>query len=126
MSLVSAGEGENRRRLVSGLLMIINQVRDQDKDLGTQAYLSCSLGATESNLRLGERRTLKLRTCNSFICWCRMVSLKESRVEVIFDVGTINWVFETFECSRWNRVWIISKRCSMKILEGNSVRRGEH
>jgi len=83
--------------------------------------LPCSLGATESNLRLGERRTLKLRICNSFMCWCCIVSLKESTEEVILDVGTISWLFvETFGCSRWNCVWVISKRCSMKIREGKS------
>ena len=37
-------------------------------DKKRQAYLPCSLGATESNLRLGERRTLKLSVCNSFMC----------------------------------------------------------
>ena len=88
-----------------------------------QAYLPCSLGATESNLRLGERRTLKLSVCNSFMCWCSIVALKESTEEVILEVGTISWVFvETFvEWSRWNRVWDISKRCSIKIREGKSI-----
>ena len=38
------------------------------KDLGTEAYLPCSLGAIEPSLRLGERRTIKLRVCSSFMC----------------------------------------------------------
>ena len=101
-----------------------NQKKSQKLLLGGTAYLPCSLGATESNLRLGERRTLKLRVCDSFMCWCSTVALKESTEEVILEVGTRSWVFvvETFvECSCWNRVWDISKRCSMKIREGKSI-----
>lgn len=94
-----------------------------DKRPKEQAYPPCSLGAIETNLRLGERRTLKLRVCNSFTCWCCTVVLKESTEEEILDVRTTSWVFvETFvECSSLNRVWVISKRCSMKIREGKSI-----
>lgn len=98
------------------------RVRNGSWDKKHKPYLSCSVGATESNPRLGERRMLRLRVCSSFICWCRMASLKESMEEVIIDVGTICWVFETFKCSRWNRIWVISKRCSIKICEGKSIR----
>ena len=38
------------------------------------------------------------------------------------DVGTTSWVFEFLECNRWNRDCVISKRCSMKIREGKSIR----
>lgn len=89
--------------------------------MNTQAYLPCSLGAIESNLRLGERRTLKLRVCSSVICWCCIASLKDSIEALILDVGTTSWVFEILGCCRWNRVWAILKRCSMKIREGKSI-----
>ena len=64
--------GANLGRLTPGLYKKNqNQKKNQKLLLGgtkRQAYLPCSLGATESNLRLGERRTLKLRVCDSFMC----------------------------------------------------------
>lgn len=122
-SLVDAMDAENLGRLAPGLffnsqILVLGQKKTLRK---TQAYLPCSLGATESSLRLGERRTLKLRVCSSFMCWCCIAVFKESTEVAILDVGTTSWVFdETFGCSRWNRFWLISNRCSMKIREGKS------